>query len=84
LRQDTEREVPGCILEAGADVDGPNEVVDEPLVLVLPARLRVLPPDPASERARIGLFMALAQELQEAADPAIQLDVLIEDPGIRL
>jgi hypothetical protein len=22
----------GCVLESGADVDGPNEIVDEPLV----------------------------------------------------
>src|SRR5437870_9475833 len=32
LRQDTQRQVPGCVFEAGADVDGPNEVVDEPHV----------------------------------------------------
>src|SRR5439155_23116818 len=46
LRQDTQSEVPGCIFQTGADVDGPNEVVDEPLVIGLPARRRVLPAGP--------------------------------------
>ena len=73
LRQDTQRPVPGCVFEAGADVDGPNQVVDEPPVLGLPAGRRVFPPGPASERARIGLSIPLAQELKEAGDPAIRL-----------
>src|SRR5258708_5504065 len=44
LRQETQRQVPGCVLEAGADVDGPDEVVDEPLVLRLPTRRPILAP----------------------------------------
>ena len=84
MRKYTQRQVPGCVFEAGADVDGPNEVVDEPLVVGLPARRRVLPPGPASEPARIRLLIPLAQELKEATHPAVQLDVLIEDLGIRL
>src|SRR5258708_32097978 len=83
LRQETQRQVPGCVLETGADVDGPDEVVDEPLVLGLPTRRQILAPDPSTEPARIGLSVSLAQELKQTSDPAIQLDGLIEDLGVR-
>src|SRR5258708_26762176 len=83
-RPETQRKVPGCVLEAGADVDGADEVVDEPLVLGLPTWRQILAPGPSTKPARIGLSVSLAQELQETSDPAIQLDVLIEDLGVRL
>src|SRR5258708_3340240 len=84
LRQETQRQVPGCVLEAGADVDGPDEVVDEPLVLGLPTRRQILAPGSSTEPARIGLSVSLAKELQKTTDPPIQLTFLIEDLGARL
>src|ERR1700737_25150 len=60
LRQETERQVPGGVFETGTDIDGPNEVVDEPLVMVLAARRRVLPAVSAAAASRIPLGIPVA------------------------
>src|SRR5260370_35267333 len=76
LRQETQRQGPGCVLEAGADVGGPDEGVDEPLVLGLPTRRQILAPGSSTEPARAGLAASLRQELQGTRSPAKSPDGL--------